>query len=426
MTHDTPQSGPAEEGAAAIPDVRVVLEWLDARREEMAELLAALVAIASENPPGRALGRCGRLLCDAMQRLGLAPELLELAPRPGLEEPCIVRGSAGEGAGTVYFHGHFDVVPAQSPEQFRPRREDGRIVGRGSADMKGGIVSMLYGAAAARELGLLAGTRIAVHLVCDEETGSVAGSGHLREAGMIDAGALAMLTAEPTGGVVWHASRGAITLRVGVEGQPAHVGQAHLGVNAFTQMLQIAEPLADLAHELLARRTEYPVGSEEARGSVLVVGGASGSGANFNVVPGSAWFSVDRRFNPEEDLEREVAVLTTTIERAAARAGARADVDVLQRQPAAATSEQHPAAAALARCAEAVEGAAPRFELCPGVLETRWYAQLGIPAFAYGAGRLDVSHGPGEYIDEAAMRRCAAVYALFPGALPGAGVRAGG
>ena len=40
---------------------------------------------------------------------------------------------------------------------------------------------------------------------------------------------------------------------------------------------------------------------------------------------------------------------------------------------------------------------------------------LGIPAFAYGGGRLDISHGPDEYIDEAAMRRCAAVYALFAG-----------
>ena len=53
--------------------------------------------------------------------------------------------------------------------------------------------------------------------------------------------------------------------------------------------------------------------------------------------------------------------------------------------------------------------------MCPGVLEIRWYSQLGIPAFAYGAGRLDVSHGPAEYIDEAEMRRCAAVYALYAG-----------
>jgi succinyl-diaminopimelate desuccinylase len=398
----------------AAVDAGEVHSWLELRAEEMAELVEALVAIGSENPPGRGLGRCGRLLRDAMIGLELSPELIELPASPrGLEEPCVVRGSVGEGGRTVYFHGHFDVVPAQSREQFRPQRTNGRIIGRGSADMKGGLVSMLYGAAASRDLGLLGEDRIVLHFVCDEETGSVAGSGYLREAGMIDSGAHAMITAEPTGGVVWHASRGAITLRVGVEGRPAHVGQAHLGINAFEQMVQIAEPLSDLAHELLARRTDYPLESEAARGSMLVVGGASGSGANFNVVPGFAWFSVDRRFNPEEDLAEEVTRLTATIEDAAARIGARISIDVVQQQPSAATSAEHPAAVALASCVQTVEGEPPRFELCPGVLETRWYAQLGIPAFAYGAGRLDVSHGPDEYIDEAAMRRCAAVYALF-------------
>jgi acetylornithine deacetylase/succinyl-diaminopimelate desuccinylase-like protein len=55
--------------------------------------------------------------------------------------------------------------------------------------------------------------------------------------------------------------------------------------------------------------------------------------------------------------------------------------------------------------------------MCSGVLDIRWYAQLGIPAFAYGAGQLAVSHGPNEYIDEAEMRRCAAVYALYAGEL---------
>jgi succinyl-diaminopimelate desuccinylase len=402
-------------GESAADRAAEVEAWLERRADDMARLLEELVAIDSENPPGRALGRCGRLLRDAMTALDLAPELIELPPARALEEPCLVRGSVGAGAPVTYFHGHFDVVPAQSRAQFQPQRANGRINGRGSADMKGGLVSMLYGAAAARQAGLLGAGRIVLHFVCDEETGSVTGSGHLREAGMIDPGAVAMVTAEPTGGVVWHASRGAITLRVEVQGRPAHVGQAHLGVNAFEQMVRVAEPLADLAHELLARRTDYPAESEEARGSMLVVGGASGSGANFNVVPGSAWFSVDRRFNPEEDLAEELARLTTTIHDAAAHTGARVAVDVLQEQPSAGTDERHPAAVALARSVAAVEGAEPRFELCPGVLETRWYAQLGIPAFAYGAGRLDVSHGPDEYIDEAAMRRCAAVYALFAG-----------
>jgi len=404
-------------GDTALRRAAEVRAWLELRGGEMASLLEALVAIDTENPPGRGLGHCGRVLRDAMTGLGLSPELIELPPARDLEEPCVLRGEVGGGTRTVYFHGHFDVVPAQSPAQFVPSRANGRITGRGSADMKGGLVSMLYGAAAARDLGLLDDRRIVLHLVCDEETGSVTGSGHLRAAGLIDSGAVAMVTAEPTGGVVWHASRGAITLRVEVQGRPAHVGQAHLGVNAFEQMVRIAEPLADLAHELLARRTDYPVESDEARGSMLVVGGASGSGANFNVVPGAAWFSVDRRFNPEESLAEELARLTSAIDAAAARAGAEVRVEVLQEQPSAATDECAPAALVLARCAAEVEGSAPRFEMCPGVLETRWYAQLGIPAFAYGAGRLDVSHGPDEYIDEAAMRRCAAVYALFAGAV---------
>jgi succinyl-diaminopimelate desuccinylase len=388
--------------------------WLESRADEMAGLLEQLVALDTENPPGRRLGECASVLRDAMGGLGIPAEVVHLAATDGLEdEPCIVRGSAGDGASsdgsrTIYFHGHFDVVPAQRRDQFSPQRRDGRITGRGSADMKGGLVSMLYGAVATRELGLLGDGRVVFHFVCDEETGSAVGSGHLREAGLIDPAALAMLTAEPTGGVVWHASRGAITMRVELRGREAHVGQAHLGVNAFEQMIRVAAPLADLAQDLLERR-----------GSMLVVGGAAGAGANFNVVPGSAWFSVDRRFNPEEDLDEEVARLTDTINEAATAAGADVAIEVLQRQPSGSTDETQAAAVTLARCIAEVEGEEAAFEVCPGSLDTRWYAQLGIPAFAYGAGRLDVSHGPDEFIDEAAMRRCAEVYARFAGGLLG-------
>ena len=379
--------------------------WLAARADEMAELVARLVAIDTENPPGRGLRECASALREAMDGLGLAPEVIELPRTAALEdEPRIVRGTAGDGPDTIYFHGHFDVVPAQRRDQFEPERRDGTIVGRGSADMKGGLVSMLYAAAAARELGGLEGRRVVLHLVCDEETGSAVGSGHLRDAGLIDPAAVAMLTPEPTGGVVWHSSRGAITLRVEVSGREAHVGQADLGINAFDQMVRIAGPLADLSQELL-----------ETRRSMLVVGGAAGAGANFNVVPGSAWFSVDRRFNPDEDLDEELALLTGTIDRAAQAAGAEVAIDVLQRQPSGATDPSHPAARALSRCIAEVEGAPARLEVCPGSLDTRWYAQLGIPAFGYGPGRLDVSHGPGEFVEEAAMRRCAEVYALFAG-----------
>lgn len=379
----------------------------------MATLLEALVSVPTENPPGRELGRCAEMLRDAMDQLGFSPKLIGLAPTGTLEEPAIVRGTVGTGGALVYYHGHFDVVPAQSALQFVPERRDGKIIGRGSADMKGGLVSMLYGAAAARELGLLDGCRIVFHFVCDEETGSAAGSGYLQEAGLIDPTAVAMLTAEPTGGVIWHACRGAITLRVRTQGREAHVGYVHQGINAFEHMIRVAEPLTTLSHELLKKRTGYPVESAEAGGSMLVVGGQAGAGAGFNAVPGSAWFSVDRRFNPEEELDEELERLTGIVGAAASAAGAKVEIDILQQQPSGSTDQSHPAARVLAECIEAVEGSTPAFQLCPGVLDTRWYSQLGIPAFAYGGGRLDISHGPDEYIEEAAMRRCAAVYALF-------------
>ncbi|MFB9907712.1 ArgE/DapE family deacylase [Allokutzneria oryzae] len=390
-----------------------VRAWLDQRAEDMAALLEKLVAIDSENPPGRALGRCAAVLREAMDDLGLSPEILRIAPTGELEDPCVVRGTVGDGAKLLYFHGHFDVVPAQSRTQFTARRRDGRIIGRGTADMKGGIVSMLYGAAAAKELGLLGDGRIVLHLVCDEETGSVVGSGHLREAGLIDPRAVAMVTGEPSGGSIWNAARGAISLRVDVHGREAHVGQANRGVNAFAHMLHVARPVEAYAREMAQKHTSFPMNADDARGSMLVVGGMSGGGSNFNVVPGSAYFTVDARYNPEEDLDGELARLTGLIDEAAREIDAKVSVEVTQLQPPASTEETHPAAVALSRVVTEVEGSAARFEMCAGILEIRWYAQLGIPAFGYGAGRLDVSHGPDEYIDEAAMLRCAAVYALY-------------
>lgn len=82
-------------------------------------------------------------------------------------------------------------------------------------------------------------------------------------------------------------------------------------------------------------------------------------------------------------------------------------------QPSARTEEDPPTGAALSRCIRLVEGSLPRFEMCVGILDTRWYAQLRIPSSSYGAGRLDVSHGPRRFIDKAKLQGCASVYALF-------------
>jgi len=179
--------------------------WIDDRADQIADLLIRLVACETENPPGRGLAECAEILHEEMERLGFSAEVIEIEPTESIQDPRVLRGTVGNGKELVYFHGHFDVVQVQDRAQFTAERRDGKIVGRGTADMKGGIVSMLYGAAAARYLGLLGDGRIVIHLVCDEETGSAVGSGYLREHNLIDPGALAMMTAEQSGEVIWNA-----------------------------------------------------------------------------------------------------------------------------------------------------------------------------------------------------------------------------
>lgn len=398
-----------------------VLARVDSYREAMRDFAGRLVALPTENPPGRGYPACVAAIREELRRLNLACQVVEVpaeahggaAPgRPDPEHPrqCLVAVAGGAGP-TLYFHGHYDVVPAQRPAQFEPRVEGGRLVGRGASDMKGGLAAMIYAARVLHDLGLPAAGRVGLCIVPDEETGGAGGSEFLSSTGLLGRDGVGMLTAEPTGGVIWNASRGAVTLRVRVRGRTAHVGLQHQGVNAFERMLVVAGALGELKAEVERRETGYRITPAAARRSVLMLGGRVEGGVGASAVPGECWFTVDRRTNPEEDLAAEKARLTGVLERLRG-AGIELDYEVLQEAPASGTPEDDRLARTLAAAAEAVTGRRPDFEMCPGLLETRFYARRGLPALGYGPGVLDVSHGPEEYVELDALPRSAAVYAL--------------
>src|SRR5712664_1432496 len=393
--------------------IGTILPWLGQREDEMAALLAELVAVPTENPPGKNYRACADLLEKQLRLVGLSCERLEAGEQKdgtGDSPVCLV-ASHGRGERVLYFHGHYDVVPAQSKEQFQPSRKDHFLFGRGSCDMKGGIVAMLYAILALKECGAELDGRIALTLVPNEETGGEGGSAWLAAQGQLGRGGIGMLLAEPTSGVVWNANRGAISLRVRVLGKSAHAGLQHQGENAFVRMVQVVERLQELKQEVEERTTNFNIGADQARHSILMLGGQSGGGANFNAVPEECWFTVDRRINPEEDLEEEKAKLIAVLERCK-REGIPLEWAILQEGQSSACREEEPLGEALARSVRAVAGEAPRFEMCPGLLEIRFYAAQGIPAYAYGPGLLSVAHGPNEYVDLRKVIDCAAVYAL--------------
>lgn len=387
--------------------------WLEQREDEMAVLLADFIAIPTENPPGRHYHQFVEVLEERTGKLGL--EFRRLGPRsqPGAanEVPGCCCVSYGHGERTLYLHGHYDVVPAQTREQFEPQRREHFVFGRGACDMKGGIISMLYAILALKECGAEINGNIELLLVPDEETGGARGSARLAEQGIPGRNAIGMVLAEPTSGVVWNAHRGAISLRVEVFGKSAHVGLQHRGENAFERMHYVVARLQERKREVEQRTTSLNVGAGQARNSILMLGGQSGGGTNFNVVPDACWFTIDRRVNPEEDLAEEKAGLIDVLKKCQ-RQGIPLAWELLQEGNSASCREEESTGQALAQAIHEVTGAPARFELCPGLLETRFYAARGVPSYAYGPGLLAVAHGRNEYVDLRRVVECASIYAL--------------
>jgi acetylornithine deacetylase/succinyl-diaminopimelate desuccinylase family protein len=370
-------------------------------REEMTDLTRRLTAIPTENPPGTGYEPCIAAIAETLERLGLEPRRVE---------DCLF-ASYGSGTPVVYFHGHYDVVPAQDRGQFEPTLQSGRLYGRGTSDMKGGLAAMIFALRALKDLAAPLDGRVTLCIVPDEETGGARGSRRLAELGLLGADGVAMFTAEPTSGTIWNANRGAITLRITIRGKHAHVGLQHQGVNAFEHMLLAASALGELKREVERRETAFGIAPAEARRSILLMGGRVEGGTGFNAVPSECSFTVDRRINPEEDLETEKRRLLTIIERLRSE-GMRIEHEVLQEAPPAGVGADHPVARALADAVEAVTGRAPSVSMCPGLLETRFYAQAGVPALAYGPGLLEISHGPNECVSIDALVSSCAIYAL--------------
>ena len=382
-------------------------------RSDMVDFTSELVGIASENPPGSAYSECVLAIESRLRALDLPCEVVRYRPPRGARDAsgaAVALSSVGAGQRTLYFSGHYDVVPATTPGQCAPTRKGKTLFGRGSADMKGGLASMLYAAVALQRVRAPLDGRVGLVFVPDEETGGHRGSAFLAATRRLGTHGIGMLTPEPTSGVVWNANRGAITARVTVHGREAHVGLLHQGRNAFEEALRVVTGLQRLARRVGRRRTRFSVTPEPARRSLMLIGGRVEAGTNFNVVPGRCVFTVDRRMNPEEDFQMERHALFAVFDEAR-RDGIKLDVDVFQEGRPSGTSEATPLGRALSRHIRAVTGKPAKFEMCPGLLEVRFYAEQGMPAYAYGPGLLSISHGPKEFVDTDRIVECAVIYA---------------
>jgi succinyl-diaminopimelate desuccinylase len=399
-----------------------ILEAVTSCRHEPLGFTKQLISTRTENPPGKSYHECTQIISAKLDEIGIdhrvikVPEGVSTAGQPqgsgqdGYPRYCIL-GLYGRGKPVLYFHGHYDVVPGASDAQFEPVVAGERLIGRGSSDMKGGLAAMIYAIGAIKSCGIALNGRIGITIVPDEETGGNLGSQYLVRSGLLGKDAVGALTPEPTEGVIWNACRGAISLRLTVKGRHAHVGNHYEGINAFEQMLVAARRFVEIREEISSRLTDFKIEPEDAKRSILLMGGECSGGTSFNSVPERCSFTVDRRFNPEEDLEEEKARLLGVIDDLR-KDGIDIDVKILQEGESAGAAEEDRVGKVLAESVEEITGKRPAFEMCPGLLETRFYSLKGIPAYGYGPGLLSVSHGPGEFVYLKDLYTCTVVYAL--------------
>src|SRR2546421_847158 len=146
--------------------------------------------------------------------------------------PVLAATVGAEDGATVVLHAHLDVVPGR-PEQFAPRIDGDRLLGRGAYDMKGGLAGMMC---AVRDL--VSQTEVRVHFVCvsDEESEDIEqrGSDFLVEQGY--AGDFA-ITGEPTDLHIGVQAKGVLAMRIQVGGTSAHGSTPWAGDNAVLKAL---------------------------------------------------------------------------------------------------------------------------------------------------------------------------------------------
>jgi putative selenium metabolism hydrolase len=330
-----------------------------------------------------------------------------------------VVGRIGPGSGPrLFYDGHMDVVGVGDPaawtrDPFGAAIENGVLYGRGAADMKGSLASLVYGAKALIDSGIrLAGDLVVVGVVQEEPCEGHAMRVLVEEEGLSPHW---VVLAEPTGLQVSRGQRGRLEMQVTVRGRSSHASAPDRGDNAIygaARLIFSLELLADMLSEdpFLGKAT-------------LAVTRIENTGGSNNVIPDSCTFVVDRRLTLGETEARAMAEVQGLIARECKRAEVRLiefdytsytgySLRGVEHYPAWVLPESHSLVQAAARTVRAVTGEKPtigKWDFSTDGAYTMGIA--GIPTIGLGPGEEAQVHTADEHIRLADCFTAAQIYA---------------
>jgi acetylornithine deacetylase/succinyl-diaminopimelate desuccinylase family protein len=257
--------------------------------EEVTSLAAGLVVAPGHNPPGDEAATV-EVLAQACRLRGLEPIIDEVRPgRPNLR--AVLGG--GDAPGLLLL-GHSDVVPPGDAWTVHPYGglvRDGRLYGRGAADMKGGLAAVLVALGAIKRAGIDLSGPVELAVTVDEEDRALGVQHYLTTGDR--SGFAGCVVAEPTDLQPIIAARGDSYLTISVSGRAAHAGNPADGANAIYGATRVIDDLRDWHAELAAN--VHPL-----VGPATVSVGRIDGGTGPSIVAAECEVIADRRLLPTE------------------------------------------------------------------------------------------------------------------------------
>ncbi|BCT77915.1 acetylornithine deacetylase [Sinomonas cyclohexanicum] len=373
-------------------------------REDLVSLTTALISAGGENPGGAEEGTI-KVLDAFCLGAGLTTQTEPVAP----ERPNFTAVLPGGGQPGLLFLGHSDVVPAGSGWErppFEPYERDGRLYGRGSTDMKGGLAAVVVALKALKEAGAELPGDVTLACTVDEEDLGIGIRAYTRaHAGEQFS---ACIVAEPTDLDTVIGCRGDSYIEVTVRGKSAHSGRPEDGRNAIDAAAQVIQLVREDHQRLQADRDALLGAGSWNTGTIR---GGSGT----SMVAGECALSLDRRLMPDDDPHLILAALRERVSEAGIdQDGIDVSASVSMEMPGFRTAHDHPlvtgAVRALADCgvASTIGGWTAA---CDGGFIAR---DFGIPTIVVGPGGLnDQAHQVNESVSIDELIAAARAYALM-------------
>jgi succinyl-diaminopimelate desuccinylase len=396
-----------------------VFARIDDQREALVELTRELVRFPTVNPPGEAYEPCARYLGDRLSHAGFDVAYVRAEGAIGDSERYprvnVIARRRGRGAGPcVHFNGHIDVVEAGhgwSVSPFAGVARAGRLYGRGSCDMKGGIAAAVVALESILAAGIDFDGALELSGTVDEESGGYAGVAYLAGQGRFSRPQVDhVIIPEPLAvDRICLGHRGVWWAEIETLGRVAHGSMPFLGHCAIRDMgVLLGRIEQQLLPTLAMRQTAMPVVPPEARRPSLNINAIHGGQAEHQgglpspVVPDSCRMVIDRRFLIEEDLAEVKAELRAILDQVQReRPGFAYRIkDVMEVLPTL-TAPDAPVVRAVAAAIETVLNRRPELVCSPGTYDQKHILRIGQldDCIAYGPGILELAHQPDEYVE---------------------------